>query len=244
MDAKFDCAMGRRQDHLDSEDGDDDSDARSVRGIVCHSVVAAGIVACSAMLSHALSLGPAVGALLAVAIVVRFYAAEIPRDRPAAPLCENPYRTHPKPTSPGQSATDTEKEKETKAKTGDLCDDHARWTAYRAGISDAYGGQAEFDTLCDTAITPHSFASDEWLRVGRYDSDDGTLLRGQLASIGDKCVLHGYGMRTTPDGTVHEGKWYLGQPDGMGRRTMPDGRIIEGHWAWDVPDDICTTAHM
>ncbi|QBZ81272.1 morn repeat incomplete domain containing protein [Pandoravirus celtis] len=238
MDAKFNDVMGCQGGHLV------DNNLGSGRWTACHATIVAAIIVCSAVLSYVLSLGPAVGALLAATVVVRFYATKSPRDRPAIPLGKDLGTTRPRPTSPSRSVADSEEQKETRAKTGDLRGHHERWASYRAGITDAYGGQAEFDALCDTLITPHSFASDEWLRVGRYDSDDGTLLRGQLASIGDKCVLHGYGIRTTPDGTVHEGKWYMGQPDGMGRRTVPDGRVIEGHWAWDVPDAICTRTHL
>lgn len=111
------------------------------------------------------------------------------------------------------------------------------WKHWKAGVIETYGGQAEFDKECAVCVSPDApICRVSGTRTGHLIHDDGTIIQGQFLLRKGEFAPHGYAVRTSADGAIHEGEWLAGEPEGMGFRTMPDGRVVHGYWSGETVD--------
>nr|UDO48004.1 hypothetical protein [Pandoravirus massiliensis] len=111
------------------------------------------------------------------------------------------------------------------------------WRHWKAGVMATYGGQEEFDKACAVCVSPEApVCRVAGTRTGHLIHDDGTFIRGQFLLRKGEFVPHGYALRVSADGAIHEGEWLAGEPEGMGFRTTPDGRVAHGYWSGEKVD--------
>ncbi|AJF97624.1 hypothetical protein TW95_gp0890 [Pandoravirus inopinatum] len=111
------------------------------------------------------------------------------------------------------------------------------WTHWKATIMASHGGPEAFDSACATPITTETrMCPVAGTRTGHLALDDGTVFRGQFLFRNGVFIPHGYAVRVAIDGTVHEGEWLAGEPEGMGFRTMPDRQVVHGYWSGENVD--------